>query len=278
MAKNKFLQFLFMCQTSILFWFQAELRSDRIAQYYENQDWLSPFLDLDDDSDDDDDVNCNPFVQELMRARGWSDRGQGRARHLSIYNWFLAIHQPALPASYLPFVIDAEVFTNCKTNYKIDYRIRSQYRYVRKQPRSSIQIFAAVIIKKVVLWMIHLLATKNRAILAVMMNHQSSFMIVMMVMWWCWCRWQRWWWWTLEKDQTRSVSQAIDFLPPTAAVLQLQEGITITTTMMMTITITRTMTMTMTMTMINFGERRRRKEGGDMMHLLLIRSALLWKC
>ena len=67
---------------------------------------------------------------------------------------------------------------------------------------------------------------------------------------------------------------AIDFLPPTAAVLQLQEGITITTTMMMTITITRTMTMTM----INFGERRRRKEGGGMMHLLLIRSALLWKC
>ena len=205
MAKNKFLQFLFMCQTSILFWFQAELRSDRIAQYYENQDWLSPFLDLDDDSDDDDDVNCNPFVQELMRARGWSDRGQGRARHLSIYNWFLAIHQPALPASYLPFVIDAEVFTNCKTNYKINYRIRSQYRYVRKQPRSSIQIFAAVIIKKVVLWMIHLLATKNRAILAVMMNHQSSLVIVMMIMWWCWCRWQRWWWWTLEKDQTRSV-------------------------------------------------------------------------
>ena len=110
-----------------------------------------------------------------------------------------------LPASYLLLVIDAEVFTNCKTNYKINYRIRSQYRYVRKQPRSSIQIFAAVIIKKVVLWMIHLLATKNRAILAVMMNHQSSFMIVMMVMWWCWCRWQRWWWWTLEKDQTRSV-------------------------------------------------------------------------
>ena len=69
---------------------------------------------------------------------------------------------------------------------------------------------------------------------------------------------------------------AIDFLPPTAAVLQLQEGITITTTMMMTITITRTMTMTMTM--INFGERRRREEGGDTMHLLLIRSALLWKC
>ena len=74
---------------------------------------------------------------------------------------------------------------------------------------------------------------------------------------------------------------AIDFLPPTAAVLQLQEGITITTMMMMmTITITRTMTMTMTMrmTMINFGERRRREEGGDTMHLLLIRSALLWKC
>ena len=71
---------------------------------------------------------------------------------------------------------------------------------------------------------------------------------------------------------------AIDFLPPTAAVLQLQEGITITTTMMMTITITRTMTMTMRMKMIKFGERRRREEGGDTMHLLLIRSALLWKC
>ena len=68
---------------------------------------------------------------------------------------------------------------------------------------------------------------------------------------------------------------AIDFLPPTAAVLQLQEGITITTMMMMmTIIITR---MT-TMTMINFGERWRREEGGDTMHLLLIRSALLWKC
>ena len=68
---------------------------------------------------------------------------------------------------------------------------------------------------------------------------------------------------------------AIDFLPPTAAVLQLQEGITITTMMMvMTIIFTR---MT-TMTMINFGERWRREEGGDMMHLLLIRSALLWKC
>ena len=63
----------------------------------------------------------------------------------------------------------------------------------------SLQLWSS---KKVVLWMIHLLATKNRAILAVMMNHQSSFMIVMMVMWWCWCRWQRW---TLEKDQTRSV-------------------------------------------------------------------------
>ena len=72
---------------------------------------------------------------------------------------------------------------------------------------------------------------------------------------------------------------AIDFLPPTAAVLQLQEGITITTMMMMmTITITRTMRKTMRMTMINFGERRRREEGGDTMHLLLIRSALLWKC
>ena len=63
----------------------------------------------------------------------------------------------------------------------------------------SLQLWSS---KKVVLWMIHLLATKNRAILAVMMNHQSSLVIVMMIMWWCWCRWQRW---TLEKDQTRSV-------------------------------------------------------------------------
>ena len=215
-----------------------------------------------------------------MRARGWSDRGQGRARHLSIYNWFLAIHQPALPASYLPQVIDAEVFTNCKTNYKINYRIRSQYRYVRKQPRSSIQIFAAVIIKKSCTLDDTFVSDKKSRHIG---RHDKSSIIiddrdddnVMMLMSMTTMMMMDF---GERSDQISHL--AIDFLPPTAAVLQLQEGITITTMMMMmmTITITRTMMMTMRMTMINFGERRRREEGGDTMHLLLIRSALLWKC
>ena len=150
---------------------------------------------------------------------------------------------------------------------------------MRKQPRSVIQIFAAVIIKKsCTLGDTFVSDKKSRHIGR---HDESSIIIgdrdddnVMMLMSMTTMMMMDF---GERSDQISHL--AIDFLPPTAAVLQLQEGITITTMMMMmTITITRTRTMTMRMTMINFGERRRREEGGDTMHLLLIRSALLWKC